>query len=405
MKKNIKITPSKLSGTVHVPASKSISHRALICAALAKGTSVIDNLLECDDTDATIRILSSMGARIHKEGTKTIIEGIIAANKEVKADCFESGSTLRFLIPVAAALGCSSEFTGRAKLPQRPITPYFTELTKNGIVFETTEMPYRFSGQLKAGTYTIAGDISSQFISGLLFALPLLDGDSEIVITSPLQSKAYVDITIASLNNFGITVSEIEHGYLVPGNQEFKSQETSIEADMSQAAFYVVSNAIGSDIKIEGLNKNSLQGDRAILDIVSSANGNAFDIDASQIPDLVPILTVLAAFSKGTSHITNCGRLRLKESDRLAVITKELNKLGADITENTDSLTINGVEALHGGICESHLDHRIPMSLTIASTRSTEPIIINGAECVSKSYPNFFEDFRALGGKADVIDN
>ena len=405
MKKNIKITPSKLSGTVHVPASKSISHRALICAALANGTSVIDNLLECDDTDATIGILSAMGAKIHKDGTKTIVNGITAANKEIKADCFESGSTLRFLIPVAAALGCSSEFTGRAKLPQRPITPYFTELAKNGIVFETKEMPYRFSGQLKAGIYTIAGDISSQFISGLLFALPLLEGDSEIVITSPLQSKAYADMTIATLKEFGVTVRETEYGYVVPGNQEYKSIETSIEADMSQAAFYVVANAIGSDVTIEGLNKNSLQGDRAILDIVSSANGNAFDVDASQIPDLVPILTVLAAFSKGTSHITNCGRLRLKESDRLAVITSELNKLGADIIEGTDCLTINGVGSLHGGTCESHVDHRIPMSLAIASTRATEPVIINGVECVSKSYPRFFEDFEALGGKADVIND
>lgn len=405
MKKDVKITPSKLTGTIQVPASKSISHRALICAALAKGTSAIDNLLECDDTAATIGILSAMGARIYTDGTKTIVEGITTANKEIKADCFESGSTLRFLIPVAAALGCRSEFTGRAKLPQRPITPYFTELTKNGISFDVKEMPYRFSGQLKAGNYTIAGDISSQFISGLLFALPLLDGDSEIIITSPLQSKAYVDITIAALREFGITVQEKENGYLIPGNQEYRPHDTIIEADMSQAAFYVVANAIGSDITIEGLNKNSLQGDRAILDIVSESNGSAFDVDASQIPDLVPILTVLAAFSKGTSHITNCSRLRLKESDRLAVITSELNKLGADITESSDSLTIKGVEALHGGVCESHTDHRIPMSLAIASTRAAEPVIINGADCVSKSYPHFFEDFEALGGRVDVIND
>ena len=405
MKKNVKITPVKLSGTIRVPASKSISHRALICAALAKGTSVIDNLLECDDTDATIGILSAMGASIRKDGEKTYIEGITSANQTIKADCFESGSTLRFLIPVAAALGCHSEFSGRAKLPQRPITPYFTELTKNGVIFETTEMPYRFSGQLKSGIYTIAGDISSQFISGLLFALPLLNGDSEIIITSPLQSKAYVDITIAALCDFGVVVQETEQGYFIKGNQEYRPHDVTVEADMSQAAFYVVANAIGSDITIEGLNKNSLQGDRAILDIVSKANGHAFDVDASQIPDLVPILTVLAAFSKGISHITNCSRLRLKESDRLAVITSELNKLGAEITESSDSLTINGVEALHGGICESYTDHRIPMSLAIASTRATEPVIINGAECVSKSYPYFFEDFKALGGKVDVIDS
>ena len=167
---------------------------------------------------------------------------------------------------------------------------------------------------------------------------------------------------------------------------------------MSQAAFFVTANALGSEIEIEGLNHNSLQGDKAILDIVKNAKGNAFNVDASQIPDLVPILTVLAAFSNGTSHITGCERLRLKESDRLAVMALELNKLGAKVTENSDSLTVEGVEKIHGGVCDSHVDHRVPMSLAIASTRSTEPITINGAECVSKSYPNFFEDFKALGG-------
>ncbi len=310
---------------------------------------------------------------------------------------------MRFLIPVAAALGTEAEFHGRAKLPERPITPYFTELTKNGIIFNTKSMPYKISGQLQAGDYSLAGDISSQFISGLLFALPLLDGDSRIIITSPLQSKPYVDITIAELNKFGVKAEETDYGYFVAGNQSFAPQNTVIEADMSQAAFFVTANALGSDIEIEGLNMNSLQGDKAIIDIVQNANGNAFDVDASQIPDLVPILTVLAAFSKGTSHITNCGRLRLKECDRLAVTALELNKLGAKITENTDSLTIEGVEKIHGGICESHVDHRIPMSLAIASTRATEPVTINGAECVSKSYPNFFEDFTALGGKAREV--
>lgn len=403
MKKNIIITPGKLSGKITVPASKSISHRALICAALAKGRSEIKNLLCCADTEATINILNAFGAKITKEGDLTIVEGIETPSKSAVADCFESGSTLRFLIPVAAALGCETEFHGRAKLPERPITPYFTELTKNGIIFKTSKMPYQISGQLQAGDYSLAGDISSQFISGLLFALPLLRGDSRIIITSPLQSKPYVDITIAELEKFGVAVKETEYGYFVKGGQSYVPQNTVIEADMSQAAFFVVANALGSEIEMEGLSPNSLQGDKAIIDIVKNSEGKAFDADASQIPDLVPILTVLAAFSKGTSHITNCGRLRLKECDRLAVITSELNKLGAKVTENSDSLTIEGVDKIHGGICDSHVDHRIPMSLAIASTRASEPVTINGAECVSKSYPNFFEDFKALGGIVNEI--
>ena len=403
MTKNIKITPSRLSGKITVPASKSISHRALICAALAKGRSEIKNLLDCADTKATINILNAFGAKITKEGDITVVEGIQTPSETAIADCFESGSTLRFLIPVAAALGCEAEFHGRAKLPERPITPYFTELTKNGIIFKIKTMPYQISGRLQAGDFSLAGDISSQFISGLLFALPLLNGDSRIIITSPLQSKPYVDITIAELNKFGVEIKETEYGYFVKGDQSYTPQNTVIEADMSQAAFFVVANALGSEIEIEGLNMNSLQGDKAIIDIVKNANGNAFDVDASQIPDLVPILTVLAAFSKGTSHITNCGRLRLKECDRLAVTAAELNKLGAKVTENSDSLVIEGVDKIHGGICDSHVDHRIPMSLAIASTRSTEPVTINGAECVSKSYPNFFEDFISLGGIVNEV--
>lgn len=405
MGKTVKITPSPLSGKITVPPSKSISHRALICAALADGKSEITNLLDCADTRATIDILRAFGAQITQSKDKTVVEGIKTPSAEAIADCCESGSTLRFLIPVAAALGCSTEFIGKGKLPQRPITPYFTELGKNGITFERDTMPYKISGRLKAGDYSLAGNISSQFISGLLFALPLLDGDSRIILTSAPESKPYVDITIAELKKFGVEIAETEYGWHVAGNQRYKPFNTAIEADMSQAAFFVVANALGSKIEIEGLNPNSLQGDRAILDIVKKANGNAFEVDASQIPDLVPILAVLAALSKGTSKITNCARLRIKECDRLAAITEELNKLGAKVTELPDSLVIDGVSEFHGGICDSHNDHRIPMSLAIAATRGSLPVTINGAECVGKSYPTFFEDYVSIGGKADVINN
>lgn len=405
MGKTVTITPSKLSGKITVPASKSISHRALICAALAKGKSRIGNLLDCADTRATIDILTSFGARITQDKDETVVEGIESPAESAIAFCNESGSTLRFLIPVAAALGCKTKFEGKGKLPERPITPYFTELTKNGIMFETETMPYVISGKLKAGDYSLAGNISSQFISGLLFALPILEGDSRIILTSPLESKPYVDITIAELKKFGIIVNETEYGWHIGGNQQYKPFDAVIEADMSQAAFFAVANALGSQVEIEGLNPYSVQGDKAILDIVKNSKGKAFEVDASQIPDLVPILTVLAALSEGTSKITGCGRLRIKESDRLAVITEELNRLGARVKEYPDSLVIEGVKTLHGGICQSHNDHRIPMSLAIASTCAAEPITINAAECVGKSYPNFFEDFVSLGGKINVVNN
>ena len=405
MGKTVEITPSLLSGRLIVPPSKSISHRALICAALAKGKSEIINLLDCADTNATIEILRELGAKISRNGNVTTVYGIEKPNQDVNANCGESGSTLRFLIPVAAALGCNASFSGKGKLPERPIDPYFTELTKNGIMFKTKTMPYKISGQLTNGEFALAGNISSQFITGLLFALPLLRGDSEILITSTLQSKPYVNITIDQLKKCGIKIEETQKGYFVSGGQTFKPCNTEIEADMSQAAFFIAANALGSNIEIEGLNTESLQGDRAILDILKESKGNAFNVDASQIPDLVPILTVLAAFSKGVSHITNCGRLRIKECDRLAAISAELNKLGAKITENPDNLIIEGVDSIHGGECETYNDHRIPMALAIASTRSTEPIILKNAECVSKSYPNFFEDFLSIGGNINVIND
>ncbi len=405
MMKNITITPSYLSGKIAIPSSKSISHRALICAALAKGKSEIKNLLDCADTRATIDILKAFGAKIYARDDITLVEGIEIPSETAVADCRESGSTLRFLLPVAAALGCETEFHGKGKLPERPITPYFTELTKNGIIFETRSMPYRISGRLSSGDYALAGDISSQFISGLMYALPILQGDSRIILTSPLQSKPYVDLTIAELEKFGVNVTEIPQGYFIKGVQEYVPQKTEIEADMSQAAFFAVANSLGSHIEIEGLNPDSLQGDKAILDIVKRADGKAFDVNASQIPDLVPILAVLASLSKGVSHITGCERLRIKECDRLSAIAEELNKLGASVTENKDSLTVEGVDSLKGGICDSHNDHRIAMSLAIAAVRSKAKVTIIGAECIAKSYPRFFEDFKSLGGITDVIDN
>ncbi len=402
---NIKITPAFLKGKILVPPSKSISHRALIAAALADGESRIYNLLDCVDTVATIEALTALGAEIRREGNCTVVKGISAPAKTADIDCRESGSTLRFILPVAAALGCNASFSGRANLPNRPITPYFTEFEKHGVKFLTKTMPYNIEGKLSGGVYEIAGNISSQFITGFLFALSLLEEDSIIKITSPLESKPYVDLTIDAMKAFGVEVTEKEGAYEIKGGQKYKPCEYTVEADMSQAAFFCVAKAIGGNPEILGLNPDSRQGDREILRITEEfeRTGKAFDYNASQTPDLVPILAVLGCFGEGTTNIRGCERLRIKESDRLAVISGELNKLGAKIKIVDDSLVIEGVKELHGGECDSWTDHRIPMSIAVASQRCTAPVIINGAECVSKSYPNFFEDFRMLGGIADVI--
>lgn len=403
---NVRITPQKLCGSILVPPSKSVSHRALICSALCSGKSTIHNLLDCEDTWATIDALNALGADIKFENGTADVNGISIPSEKADIFCRESGSTLRFMIPVAAALGAESSFSGAGKLPERPITPYFDEFPNHGAEFLTKEMPYKLKGKLTAGDYKVRGDISSQFITGYMTALPLCGGESRITLTSELQSKPYADLTADVMKSFGVTVNEDENGYVIPAGQNYTAREFTVEADMSQAAFFLVADAIGGNVTAANLRQDSVQGDREIIDIVkkfSENGGKAFDIDAQQIPDLVPILTVLACFADGVSHITGCERLRIKESDRLAAISEELNKLGAKVTAGADYLEITGVKSLNGGICDAHNDHRIAMSIAVASQRCTSPVVINGAECVAKSYPHFYEDFRKLGGIADVI--
>ncbi len=405
---NLKITPRTLSGEIKIPPSKSISHRALICAALSKGESAITDLLGCEDIDATCEALEALGAKFRTENGVTYVTGIEKPPAKAEINCRESGSTLRFLIPVAAALGVEATFTGCGKLPTRPITPYLDEFKKHGVEFISETMPYHIKGKLTSGVFSVPGDISSQFITGLLFALPLIEGNSTIVMTSPLQSKPYADITVQCMKTFGVETLEFNGNYSVKGVQQYKAASYNVEGDCSQAAFFAVANQIGSDLELVGVNPNSVQGDRAIFDIISNMikigdNYSGFDVDATDIPDLVPILTVLAAFADGVSHIRGCKRLRIKESDRLESISTVLNSLGANVTIVDDELEITGVTELTGGICSSYNDHRIAMSLAIASQRCTDKLIITDAECVAKSYPTFFEDFRSLGGEYDVV--
>ncbi|MDO5124865.1 MAG: 3-phosphoshikimate 1-carboxyvinyltransferase [Ruminococcus sp.] len=412
----VEITPAKLSGKVKIPPSKSVAHRLIISAALAKGTSVISNIYPSKDIIATIEAMKALGAMITLDGDVATVRGIENPPEKAVIDCNESGSTMRFLIPVACALGVECTFLGSGKLPQRPITPYLEELPKHGIEFDFSKardgdtLPCTLKGKLTAGRFEIDGGISSQFITGLIFALTLLDGDSEIALTSHLESRPYVDITTDCIKSFGGKIAETETSYFVKGSQKLIACNMETEGDFSQCAFFKVANCLGSKIDIQGLNMDSVQGDKKIIEIcekiVYNKNGelSSFVLDCSDIPDLVPILTVLASFCKGISEITNVARLRIKESDRLEAISDSLNKLGCKVTAYSDSLVIEGVESLSGGEVDSYNDHRIAMAMAIACTKCKEPLIIRGAQCVEKSYPNFWEDYKALGGIINVIN-
>lgn len=408
---NIQIAPGILRGKVEIPSSKSAAHRMLICAGLAQGTSVLSGISMSKDIEATLGALRAMGAEVALNGSTVTITGISAPPAACTVNCNESGSTLRFLIPVAAALGIKATFIGGGKLPQRPITPYIREFECKGVHFDyNNTMPFTLSGKPSAGEYVLEGDISSQFISGLLFALPLCDGDSVIRLSSPLQSKPYADMTVDCLKNFGIKINEEKNLYRIPGNQSYRPFSAKVEGDYSQAAFFYVANALGSDIELSNLNPGSVQGDKKILEILHDMGYtknkdfvlDCFEVDVGDIPDLVPILAVLGCFGKKTSRITNAARLRIKESDRLAAISKTLNTVGGKVEISGDTLVIHPAE-LTGGTVDSFNDHRIVMAMAIASIKSTKPIYIRNAEAVEKSYPDFFEDFKKLGGIAHVI--
>ena len=402
---DIRITPSLLHGDVTPPPSKSVAHRLIIAAALAKGRSVISSVYYSKDIIATIEAMRALGASIECDGSTVTIDGITEPPAKAEIDCNESGSTLRFLIPVACALGVETTFIGRGRLPERPITPYLEELPKHGIEFDYSgTMPFTVRGKLTGGEFKIAGDISSQFITGLLLALPLIEGGSRVTLTTKLESRPYVDITRDCLAKFGCDIAEDENGWSVDGTCLFPC-ECAVEADFSQAAFFCVANALGSNVNINGLNVNSFQGDKKIVEICekivyNKENGldTAFEADCSDIPDLVPILAVLGSLCSGTTRITGAARLRIKECDRLAAMAESLNAVGGNVTELPDGLVIEGRDSLRGGEVPDFNDHRIPMAMAIASTRCTEPIIIRGAQCVAKSYPDFFEVFGSLGG-------
>lgn len=416
---NVKITPTKLIGRVNAPSSKSFSHRMLIAAALADGVSEISNINPSEDIDATVDAMTALGANIYRDGSTYTVKGISTPSQEAVINCRESGSTLRFIIPVAAVLGCEAEFNGYGKLPTRPITPYKREMSEKGITFNHTDgiMPFTMSGKLTGGVYKLEGDVSSQFITGLLYALPLCTEDSVIQLTSPLESKPYADMTIAALKVFGIKIDESadENGYPVysiKGGQKYTAADCSVEGDYSQAAFYFAAEALGSELTVSNLNENSVQGDKKILEIIQEMGYNKlecgkyvpFTVDVADIPDIVPILTVLGCFTSSESRIVNAKRLKIKESDRLKAIADAVNNIGGNVTAGDDYLIIRPVERFKGGTIDGCNDHRIVMASAIASTMSDGCVIISDCEAVSKSYPGFWDDFKALGGRFEFMD-
>ena len=407
---DIKIYPSKLIGTVSAPSSKSYSHRMIIAAALADGISEISNVTDSNDITVTSQAMEALGANVLSDSGTYTVRGIKTPAAKADIDCGESGSTLRFIIPVAAALGTTATLNGHAKLPQRPITPYTREFPKKGVTFEPQSgLPITITGRLRAGEYNLEGDVSSQFITGLMLALPLCEEDSAIKLMSPLQSKPYADMTIAALKKFGVDIREMKLDglplYLIKGGQKYKPCRIAVEGDYSQAAFFFTANALGSEINVTNLDPDSVQGDKEILNIIASCGRemNPFTADAGNIPDLVPILAVLGSMTKGQSKIINGARLKIKESDRLLAVSEMLNTLGGKVKVLDDGLYIEPVEKLKGGEIDSFGDHRIAMCAAIAATRSENNVVIENAESVEKSYPKFFEDYKTLGGKIDGI--
>ena len=382
---NLTITPTRLSGTVTPPPSKSQAHRLLLCAALAGGESRIENLADSQDIQATRRCMAELKTE---------------RNSLPRFDCGESGSTLRFLIPIALALRGGGVFTGHGRLMERPQKPYFDIFDEKGVRYEQRDGVLTVQGKLPPGVYRLPGNVSSQFVTGLLYALPLLEGDSELVLTTPLESRGYVDMTLEALARFGIRGTERENGFLIPGRQKYCPAQASVEADWSQAAFWLAAAALGNPVQPVGLEEDSSQGDRVIGDYyVPLCRPGDVDIDLSQCPDLAPPLAVMAAVRCGTTRLVNAGRLRLKESDRLASITQVLRALGADVEEGPDFLRIQGRDALAGGCTvDCCNDHRIAMMAAVAAARCESPVTLTGAECVAKSYPDFWAHYRMLGG-------
>jgi len=415
------IKPSKAYGKVKIPPSKSMAHRAIICAALADGKSVISNIDYSVDITTTIDCMRKLGAQISCDGSVVTVQGLKDFNsiKDNKIECNESGSTLRFLIPVFSLTGQKITFTGKNRLLKRPQKIYEEMFKEAGLFFEQDDEKIQIQGAIPSKEYTLSGGVSSQFISGLLFTLPLLSGNSKIHILPPFESRSYIDLTIQMLNKFGIKIEwENDLTLNIKGGQKYAPHNETVEGDFSQFAFFGVLSAVNSPIEICGMDPNSLQGDRQILDILKDFGCSveftdgvysikadhlcAAPIDLKNCPDLGPILCTLAMFSKGDTLITNAGRLRLKESDRIAAMKSECAKMGCKIEDTQNEMTIHGGFAKPAEALNGWKDHRIVMACAVAlSVLGGE---IDGCEAITKSYPSFFEDLKKVGIEVELYD-
>ena len=399
----VNIEKSFFKGEVNIPPSKSVAHRAILCSFLAGGGNV-SPIIDSNDMKAMNQVINAI-----KNGSNVL-------------DCIESGNTSKFIIPVAAALGKNVTITGSGRLPERPIDEYLRILPKHGVKCTSQGgLPLTIEGKLEPGKYEVAGNISSQYITGLLLALPILDGDSEIFLTTELQSKPYVDMTIKVMSDFGVDIKETENGYFIKGNQTYQKRDYIVEGDWSQAAFFLVAGAINGDITLKGLKMDSTQGDKEIVNIlkrfgadisinedgihVKKSDLKGIEINASDFPDTVPSIAVASAFANGTTIISGAERLKFKESDRIESVVSNLKRFGVDVTEKQDGMIINGGKGINGASLEGYNDHRILMAFSVMASCAEGVTSITEAQSINKTYPSFFEDYNFLGGKANVISD
>ena len=414
-----RIMPALLGGTIPAIASKSDAHRLLILAALSQGETRLIMEQRSEDIDATIGCLRALGAAIEILPDGVVVRGIEHPNENPLLDCGESGSTFRFMLPVACALCEKARFTGSGRLPERPIGELMRVMQAHGVAFSAERLPFATTGRLTGGDFSLPGNVSSQYLTGLLLALPTIRSDSTISLTTRLESAAYVEITLHALRRFGVRVRVEDGVYAVSGGQKMQSPGTlRVDGDWSNAAFFLAAGALGNPVTVSGLSLDSPQGDKAILDAlrkfgagveataetvtVSPAKLTGCTIDVGETPDLLPILAVLGACAAGETRLVNAARLRLKESDRLASVSAMLRAFGGTVKELPDALMITG-GALAGGTVDSCRDHRIAMSAAIAAIRCANELSILGADAVNKSYPAFYSDYNQLGGHADVV--
>lgn len=413
------ITADRLMGELEILSSKSDGHRILICASLADKNTIININNTSEDIEATIDCLRALGAKISRKKNQLIVSPIKEVEKNVFINPKESGSTLRFLLPVTAALTEKASFTGEGRLPERPLEDLQKAMEENGTAFSKKELPFETEGLLKGKSFTLPGNISSQYISGILFAAPLMKEEVEIHLSSPLESSAYVDMTMETMRRFGIQVDYSKGVFRVEQGSYKSPGEIDVEGDYSNAAFFLTAGALGGPIRIKGLRQDTLQSDSKIIEILKDMGADiqtgeeilvkrgslkAIKADLSEIPDLLPILAAAASLCDGDSVFYNGERLRYKETDRLQTTAQMIRDLGGKAEETKDGLIIHG-GGLSGGETSSFGDHRIAMAASIAALKCEREVVIDRGEAVNKSYPNFYEDYKTLGGHVHVIDN